>query len=266
MKQKKPFSFTEPANIIMLVGIVATVIGAFMPFYKIPLANLNINYVYNTYYGQSSMADGVIALGFCAVALLFIFLQKPIVVIIMGVLNLCLYFYSSSNVDKELGTAYAGFVEKGPGIAVYIIGTVALIGGAIFKLVTKIRENSGSVGQYGAQYGVQPGYGQQPYGGQQGYGQQPYSGQQGYGQPQQGYGQPQQGYGQPQQGYGQPQQGYGQPQQGYGQPQQGYGQPQQGYGQPQQGYGQPQQGYDQYGQQPYGGQQGYDQQNPYGGQ
>ena len=227
MNQKKPFSFTEPANIIMLVAIVVTVVGEFLPFYKIPLAGLNKNY-YNTPLGQSSAAAGVIALVFCAVALLFVFLQDPNVVMIMGALNLGLYALTASEISND---EYASFIEKEPGIAVYIIGSIAIIGGAVLKLVTKIQQRPAAVGQYGgAQFGGQPGYNPQ------------------YGQPQQ-YGQPMGGY---QQGYPQQFQQYGQPQ--FGQMAGGY---QQGY--PQQNmqqYGQPQ-----FGQMAGGYQQGYPQQN-----
>jgi hypothetical protein len=108
--------------------------------------------------------------------------------------------------------------------------------------------------QWHAQFAGQPGQVPQQGWGQQGYGQQSYD-PQSYGLPPAqpaGYGQ--QPYGQP--GYGQ--QDYGQ--QDYGQP--GYGQ--QDYGQP--GYGQ--QAYPQQAQPqgPYGGQQGYPQQQPYGSQ
>ncbi|MBO6165132.1 MAG: hypothetical protein J6O17_02015 [Eubacterium sp.] len=235
MKQKKPFNISEPANLVMLGGLILTVISLFLPFYKINAFSyeLTMNYIYNEALGQSSLADGVFILVFMVIALVFIFLQKSIVVIVMGVLSLLLYAYTESNMSSELG-AYSTYVTRGIGPVLLIIGLLVLIGGAVMKLVMDKKTAPYNV----PQQAFNP-YGQQPQQGYGAYGQQP---QQGYG----AYGQQPQ-----QQGYGQ----YGQQpqQQGYGQ----YGQqPQQGYGQ----YGQQpqQQGYGQYGQQP---QQGYDQYN-----
>ena len=223
MKQKKPFNFSEPANLVMLGGLILTVISLFLPFYKINAFSYEItmNYVYNEVLGQSSFADGVFILVFMVIALVFIILQKSIVVIVMGGLSILLYAYTESNMSSELGV-YSTYVTRGIGPVLLIIGLLALIGGAVMKLVMDKKAAPYNV----PQQGFNP-YGQQPQQGYGAYGQQPQ--QQGYGQ----YGQQPQ-----QQGYGQ----YGQQpqQQGYGQYSQ---QPQQGYGQ----YGQqPQQGYDQY--------------------
>ena len=234
MTQKKPFNFSEPANLIMLGGLILTVISLFLPFFVIDAFGYKItmNYVYNEALGQSSAADGIFIIIFMVIAIIFIFLQKPIVVIVMGVLSLLLYAYTESNLSSELG-GYSSMVTRGIGPVLFIIGLLVLIGGAIMKIVMKNKNPQYNVPQPGFnQYGQATGYGssfgQQPQQGYGAYGQQPQ--QQGYGQ----YGQQPQ-----QQAYGQ----YGQQpqQQGYGQ----YGQQpqQQGYGQ----YGQqPQQGYDQY--------------------
>ncbi len=234
MTQKKPFNFSEPANLIQLGGLILTVISLFLPFYTVDAFGygFTMNYVYNEVLGQSSLADGIFIIVFMVIAIIFIFLQKPIVVIVMGVLSLLLYAYTESNMSSELGV-YSSMVTRGIGPVILIIGVLVLIGGAIMKIAMKNKNPQYNAPQQGFnQYGQPQGYGA--------YGQQPQ--QQGYG----AYGQQPQ-----QQGYGQ----YGQQpqQQGYGQ----YGQQpqQQGYGQ----YGQqPQQGYGQYGQQP---QQGYDQYN-----
>ena len=237
MKQKKPFNFSEPANIVMMVGCLVAILSLFLPIYIISYAGqkININYIYNVVGNQSAVADGIFALGFTIVALVFVFLQKPIVVIVMACLNMILYAITASNMDDELGM-YSQYVKNGPGGIILILGSLAMIAGAVMKIMSN--NNAKAVNGYGApQYNpyAQP---QQPY---NQFGQQP---QQGYG----AYGQQpqQQSYGaynqQPQQqAYGQYNQ---QPQQGYDQYSQ---QSQQGYGQ----YGQqPQQGYDQYNQPP----------------
>jgi hypothetical protein len=272
MNQKKPFSFGEPANLIMLIGSVIVIVALFLPLYKIPYLDISINYIYNKVGGQESLADGIFVLGFTVVAIAFIFLQKPVVVIVMGVLNLLMYAFTESNTSSEVG-AYSGLVEKGPGSIVLIIGSIAMIIGAVIKIIMRSKEKSVAY-PYGQS---QQGYG--PYGQQQGYGQQPQQSYSPYGQQPQGYSpygqQPQQGYNpygqQPQQGYnpyGQPQQGYGQSQQKYvPNGQQGYGQAPQNYGpnSQQQGYGQAPQNYGANNQQPGYGQSQQDY-NPYGRQ
>ena len=132
MKQKTPFNYSEPANLVMLGGVVLTLISLFLPFYTI-MGMYTFNYVYNSMLGQSSVADGIFVIIFMIVAIIFIFLQKPVVVLIMSVLSLLLYAYTESNMDSELGS-YSDMVTRGIGPVLLVIGCLVVLGGAIMNI------------------------------------------------------------------------------------------------------------------------------------